>query len=73
MSDLLPTIQSVATGPRSASVDGASGAAMPLRDLIEADAYAKSAAALQNRSLGIRYVKLRAPGSSDINLGRRVQ
>jgi hypothetical protein len=66
MTDLIPTIDTNAAAPKSASQDGTSASQHPLTEQIAADKYTKSAAALQNRPLGIRYVGVRGPAASDI-------
>ena len=70
MPDLIPAINTNATAPQHAAQDGTSAAQQPLSQQIAADQYIKSAGALQNRPLGIRYVKAAAPAASDMEYRR---
>lgn len=65
MSDeLQDQIEQQASEPVSGTNDGQSFTQRSLKDLIEADRYLKSAAASKSKSRGIRYSKLKPPGTT---------
>jgi hypothetical protein len=61
-SDLEETIRTAAAEPASASADGQSATAQPLRDLIDADKYLATKAAARAQKPGIRFAKFIPPG-----------
>lgn len=65
--DLVPTIATNAAGLKSAEIDGNSATAHSLPDQIAADKYIKSQSALSASPLGLRLVKLRPGGASDVD------
>jgi hypothetical protein len=64
MVDAIETaIQDTATGPASASVDGASANAQDIDKQIKADQYLGANAAASKNHLGLRFFKLESPGA----------
>lgn len=65
MPDLSDTIEEAASDPQSASIDGRSATARPIKDLIEADRYLaeKEAAQSSTTRLGVRFFATKPPGA----------
>lgn len=61
--DLEDTIEEVAAGPAEARDQNGSFRAQPLKDLVEADKYLAAKRAAASSGLGIRFGKLRPPGT----------
>jgi hypothetical protein len=63
--DLSSRIESAAMGPARVTVDGTTGEARPIPDLIAADRYlsAKRAQAAQRNHCGLTFRKLEPPGA----------
>jgi hypothetical protein len=63
--DLSPQIESIASGPADATVDGNRVVAQKLGDLIEADKYLSARAATRGRKRGLNLARFRPPGTVD--------
>ena len=63
MADLSTNIENAATSPAEASVDGTTVKQRPLSEMIEADRYLASKAAMANPMRGLRFSKITPPGS----------
>lgn len=61
--DLSSQIESNATGPQSAQVDGRQVVSNPIGGVIEADRYLKGEAATKRLGFGIRIQKIVPPGA----------
>ena len=70
--DLQATIQTAATTPQSASVDGQSATARPVADLILADQYAAAKYAMSKKHRGIRFNKILPAGPVSDQGGTRL-
>jgi hypothetical protein len=64
MADLDETIESVARGPKSVSVDGTKVDAQSIDDLVKADQHLAGKIAIEKPNRGIRFNKLVPPGAS---------
>jgi hypothetical protein len=64
MADLQEQIEDAANGPSEMTVDGMAVKQQPLGDLIRADRYLKSIAAAGKNHKGLRFNKIKPPGSS---------
>jgi len=64
MSDLSPNIQTAASSPAEASVDGTTVKQRPISELIEADRYLASKTAASNKFRGLRFNTITPPGST---------
>lgn len=63
MADLSSNIETAATQPKSATVDGVSAQSRDIDELIKADRYLARKTANANASFGLRFAKL-VPGSA---------
>lgn len=63
-SELADTIRTAAASPASASVDGESVTARPLKDLIEADRHLGTVAAQSTANKGVRFSRFVPPGAA---------
>lgn len=61
--DLSSQIQSLANGPAEVSGDAGSVKQRPISELIEADRYLASKAAMSDPLRGLRFAKITPPGS----------
>jgi len=61
--DLSSQIQSLANSPAEVSGDAGSVKQRPVSELIEADRYLASKAAIANPLKGLRFAKIKPPGS----------
>jgi hypothetical protein len=64
MADLDETIESVARGPKSVSVDGTKVDAQSIDDLVKADQHLAGKTAIEKPNRGIRFNKLVPHGAS---------
>jgi len=65
MSSISDSIQSVATGPKSVSVDGTKVDAQSIDDLVKADQHlAAKEGVASTRHRGLRFSKLTPPGTT---------
>ena len=64
MSDLSSNIQTAASSPAEASVDGTTVKQRPISELIEADRYLASKAAASSKFRGLRFNTITPPGST---------
>ena len=64
MSDLSANIQTAASSPAEASVDGTTVKQRPISELIEADRYLASKTAASSKFRGLRFNTITPPGST---------
>ncbi len=63
MTDLTDTIAENAAGPRKMEADGMVAEQHSLPDQIAADKYAKGQAAAASGGIGVRFLRIKAPGA----------
>lgn len=64
MADLSQQIESVASSAKSTSLEGVTVQEQDLDKLIQADKYLASKAAMQQKSRGLRFMKIVPPGTA---------